>query len=467
MRISEWRLGGGLFSGRRFFALLAVLALAFLIAAACGEAATATPEATTDDSAAMPEPTAVPDEPDDVMPEPTAVPDEPDDVMPEPTAVPDEPDDAMEETGLRPRSEWTVENPATKEEIEAELEKYRGHSLVFSSWGGAYQAAQRQAYGIPMGDQFGIEVIDDGTPLLGKVRAMEASGNITWHVIDQGGGTIHNLGKNGSLEDLDFSVIDNRDFLEILKAPYIGGGGITWSEVWAYNADVYPEGNRPDSMDDFYDPVNFPGKRAWAYYPHGEMKFVLLADNPELINTPEGRASLSAPNEEQVDRAFELFDEYRDQVDLIWNTGSDCPQLLISGDLDMCTAWNGRIFDAAREGAPLNICWECGFTINTDGMGIIKGLKDQDPEAFDLAQLFLAWTSLPEINARISLFITYGPINLKSIAALEAPEYDEVRDQLPSSGTNIPFAIFTDEEYATVHEDAWRERYDAWKLTLE
>ena len=73
-----------------------------------------------------------------------------------------------------------------------------------------------------------------------------------------GTGTIHNLGRNGSLEDLDFSVIDNRDFLEVLKAPYTAGGGITWSETWAYNSDVYPEGNRPTIMSDFYDTEKFP-----------------------------------------------------------------------------------------------------------------------------------------------------------------------------------------------------------------
>ena len=452
---------------KTLLSVFVVLALALLIGIACGEAATATPETVAEEPTAMPEPTAMADEPDDAMPEPTAAPDESDDAMPEPTAMPDEPDDAMPETGIRPRSEWTVDNPATREEIEAELEKYRGHSLVFASWGGAYQSAQRQAYGIPFEDQFGIEVIDDGTPLLGRVRAMEASGNITWHVFDQGTGTIHNLGRNGSLEDLDFSIIDNRDFLEVLKAPYTAGGGITWGEVWAYNSDVYPEGNRPTTMTDFYDPEKFPGRRSWAYYPHGEMKFVLLSENPELVNTAEGRASLSALNPEQVDRAFELFVEYQDQVDLIWQTGSDCPQLLISGDLDMCTAWNGRIYDATKEGAPIEICWECGHLINTDGWGIIKGLKDQDPEAFDLAQLFMAWTSLPEINARISQFITYGPINIKSLVTLNEPEYDDVRDQLPSSSSNIPTAILNDEEHASVHDDEWRERYEAWKLTLQ
>ena len=73
--------------------------------------------------------------------------------MPEPTAMADEPT-AMPDTGLRPRSEWTEEEPVTFEELEAEIEKHRGESFVFTSWGGAYQSAQRQAYIEPYEQQF-------------------------------------------------------------------------------------------------------------------------------------------------------------------------------------------------------------------------------------------------------------------------------------------------------------------------
>ena len=452
--------GKGLTLRKGFMALFAVLALALLIAAACGEAATATPEAMPDE----PTPTAMTEEePDDAMPEPTAVmeDEEPDDAMPEPTATA-----MMEETGMRLRSEWTVENPATREEIEAELAKYRGRSIVFSSWGGAYQSAQRQAYGVPFAEQFGIEIIDDSQPTVGRVRAMQESGNVAWHVFDTGGGSIHALANGGSLEELDFSIIDTRDFLEVLKAPYIGGGGITWSETWAYNTDIYPEGSQPQNMADIYDTEKFPGRRSWSQFPDAEIVFALLSENPDLINSAEGRASLSAPNEEQVDRAFELFEEYRDQPNIFWTTGSDCPQFLLSGEADLCTNWNGRIYDAAKEGAPLKICWECGHVLNTDGWGIIKGLKEQDPETFELTQLYMAWTSFPEINSRMAQFITYGPVNTKALAALSDPIYDEVRDELPSSPTNIPYAVINNEVHRAANLDAWRERYEAWKGTL-
>jgi len=370
-------------------------------------------------------------------------------------------------SGLRPRWEWSVEEPATREEIEAELEKYRGQSLVFSSWGGAYQSAQRQAYAVPFTEQFGIEIIDDSAPTLGKVRSQSQSGNVTWHLFDTGTGSIHGLAGTGDLERLDFSVIDNRHFFDVVKSPYIGGGGITWSEVWAYNTDVFPMDNQPHTMADIYDTERFPGRRAWAYYPDAEIVFILLSENPSLLYTTEGRASLAAPNEEQVDRAFELFEEYRDQVDWFWQTGSDCPRSLISGEMSLCTAWNGRILDAAKDGAPIRVCWECGHVVNTDGWSIIKGLKDQDPQAFELAQLYMAWTSLPEINARIAQFVAYGPINSASLPYLDGREYEEVRDELPSSTANIPYAILKDEAHVARHTDEWRERWIAFQQSFE
>ena len=70
-----------------------------LVLAACGESATATPE-----------------------PEP----EEPETTMDDDAAMDDE--DAMV-SHVRPRSEWTAEEPATLEEIEAELTKYPRRQL--------------------------------------------------------------------------------------------------------------------------------------------------------------------------------------------------------------------------------------------------------------------------------------------------------------------------------------------------
>ena len=51
--------------------------------------------------------------------------------------------------------------PLTMEQVKAKLEKYRGSSLVITSWGGSYQDAQRKAYYQPFEKEFGIKIIED------------------------------------------------------------------------------------------------------------------------------------------------------------------------------------------------------------------------------------------------------------------------------------------------------------------
>ena len=81
----------------------------------------------------------------------------------------------------------------------------------------------------------------------------------------------------------------------------------------------------------------------------------------------------------------------------------------------------------------------------TGGWTIAKGLKEQDPVRYELANLVVAWATFPQNNVRMAQFITYGPINKKSFVYMDAPEYDAVRDELPTSGANIPYSILWDE----------------------
>ena len=461
---------------RALFGMLSILMVLMLVAAACGEEATPTP------TQEVMEEEVVEEEPVDEVMEEDVMEEEPvdevmeeemvDEVMEEEVMEEEMVDEVMEEevmedepvVGLRGPDQWTVEDPATRAEIEAELEKFRGDSFVFVSWGGAYQAAQRQAYIVPFEAQFGIDVIEESVPTAAKIRAMVETDNIEWHVIDNGTAGAFQLALSGDLEELDFSIIDVRDFLEVVQAPWFGGGGITWSTVLAYNTDSYPDGL--PNMSAYYDVERYPGRRGWAYYSDHEEVFVLLGENPSLLDTVEGRASLATLTDEQMDRAYELFDQHKDQISLFWQTGSDCPQLLISGELDMCTAWNGRIYDAQKEGAPLAICWHCGHQLNTDVWYIPRGLSTADPDKFYLAQLFMAWTSFPEINAEISKYITYGPVNIKSLPHLDDPGFDAVRDELPSSPANIQYAVLYDEKWGGEVADARYERYLEWQQNL-
>ena len=414
---------------RAVILVLGVLALSLLIGVACGETSTPTP---------VPEPaTSVP-------PTATAVP------APEATAT------LVPEAGIRPRDEWTVENPATLTEIEAELEKHRGKSIVIVGPGGAYQAAMRQAYFIPLGERFGIEVVEDSpnkTPAQ-WVTAAE-TGNIAWDVSAHGVADAVALIKTDTLEELDLSVVDIRDLLDPIRnlSPYMGGGEVTWSIVLAYNTDVYPGDSGPKTWADFFDVEKFPGRRglrnavAWG----GHIQIARLAREPELLNSPEGKEAANTPSREQIEEDFAWFADWVDDEDsdiVYWSSGSDCPQMLIAGEVDMCSAWNGRIFDAVEgEGAPLGICWECGHIINISGWDMVNGMKEMHPERYELGNLVIAWVTFAEINVQMSKYISYGPVNRKAIPLLDDPAFDDVRDELPTSAANAPYGIILDEVY--------------------
>ena len=176
---------------RMALGILSILLVLVLVAAACGEAATPTPApptsapATAVPATAVP-PTSAPDtsEPATAMPEPAAT------TAPAPaaTATPQPPTAVPEpEITLRPISEWTPENPATLEEVEAELEKRRGETFTFVSAGGAYQAAERQAWLDPLREKFGLVIIEDSPePSVAQTRSNAETGNIAYDIIDDG-----------------------------------------------------------------------------------------------------------------------------------------------------------------------------------------------------------------------------------------------------------------------------------------
>jgi len=372
-----------------------------------------------------------------------------------PTAVP-----AAGTSGVRPRSEWTEEEPATLAELEAEIETHRGESLVFTSWGGAYQAAQRQAYVTPFEEKFGLDIVEDSPTVYAKIRVMAETGNYQWNAIDVGGRALWAEIQADSLQALDMSVVDMSSHVDILRegAPYNGGGGITWSTVLAYNTDTYA--TAPTTWSDFFDRDRFPGRRGIRDAYRGSWFAAGLHLHPDWFDTAEGRARLGKPTEEDIAEYLAFYDGV--DFDLFWTTGSDCPQMLISGELDMCTAWNGRIYNAQIEGAPLGIAWEAGHLVGTGTFVMPKGLKEGDPQAYTNAELWIAWTGQPEINATQSKYITYGPSNTKSAPYLEGPDYDAVRDSLPTSAANIQHAVFEHEKHSGEWNDRWNEKWQAY-----
>jgi len=150
----------------------------------------------------------------------------------------------------------------------------------------------------------------------------------------------------------------------------------------------------PDSIDDFFNTADFPGKRGLRKSAKATLEMALMGDGVpasevyDLLETDEG-----------VDRAFAVLDRIKDDI-VWWEAGAQPPQLLADGEVTMSTAYNGRIFNAAvGEGQPLEVMWD-GQILDFD-LWVIANLAnalvnnfefwvDRDAE---LNERFNAWLS--------------------------------------------------------------------------
>ena len=90
----------------------------------------------------------------------------------------------------------------SSEQLAETLKKFKGETLTVVSWGGSYQAAQRNAFFEPFAKQFGINVVEDSPAGSTKIMAMVKSGKVTWDVVAGSSFYPDDLGNQGFLEQI-------------------------------------------------------------------------------------------------------------------------------------------------------------------------------------------------------------------------------------------------------------------------
>jgi putative spermidine/putrescine transport system substrate-binding protein len=354
--------------------------------------------------------------------------------------------------GLRPPSEWTLSNPATQAEIEAQLERHRGETLTFVAYGGTGQKASREGILIPLEKRFGIHFLEDTQPDSAKIEAMVNSGNVTWDVVSLGTFEIWNLGERGYLQALDHRIVDTRGLLKGVVTRWSAGGDtFLWGTVLAYRRGV----RQPHSWADFWNTKDFPGRRGYGDFLTGHLEIALFAAglSPAQIAFPLTR--------EREELTFRKLEELAPSVNVYWDSGSQCPQLLINGELDYCSAWNGRIYDAQKAGAPIEMCWECGWVAGSNGDVIPRGSRHTE-----LAQLVIAWGSFLPNVIQHSNYITYAPAVDPSALPRAMQLLQKTLDPttlaaLSGSESNRPYMLLADEKWEGENFDRLNGRYQA------
>lgn len=320
-------------------------------------------------------------------------------------------------------------------------------SLSVLSFGGAYQAAQRNAFFETYTAKTSIRFVEqEYGGEIAKVKAMVTTGGGNLDVVDVDGPAAQQGCDEGLFERLDWSKIGNRGDWLPGTASDCAVGTIVYGTVLAFDPAKFKEGG-PTKLADLFDTKRFPGKRGLWKTPVSNLEFALIADGVPSKDVYKVLATKAG-----VDRAFRMLDTIKKDV-VWWEAGAQAPQILVSGDVIMTTAWNGRIFNANKEGQHFKIVWD-NVLLDSDSWVIPKGAKNQDA-----SYAFIRYTVQAEVLATVPKYIPYGPVT-RAAAAAVAPEYAA---NLPTSPQNNASTAFsTDYGFWGDNGEELRRRFTNW-----
>lgn len=315
----------------------------------------------------------------------------------------------------------------------------QAEEMVFTSWGGTTQDAQKQAWAEPFTKETGITVLQDGPTDYGKLKAMVESGNVSWDVVDVEHDFAIKAAKDGLLEPLDFQVIDKSTIDPRFVTDH-AVGSFYYSFVLAYNQDMLGE-DGPKTWADLFDLEKFPDKRTfYKWSAPGAIEIALLADGV----APDQLYPLD------LDRAFKKLDTIKSEI-IWWSGGAQSQQLLASGEASLGQFWNGRAFAVQETGVNVGVSWEQNLTA-ADMLVVPKGSRNREA-----AMKFLAHATSPQGQADFAKLSAYAPVNVKSKPLLDPEIVATLPDQHAQSQINL------DMQYWADHRDEIASRWYAWQ----
>ena len=331
--------------------------------------------------------------------------------------------------------------------------------VTVMSWGGSYTKSQVEAYHKPFTAETGIVVnsVDSDNPAT-PIKAQVEAGNVTVDVADVEFSDAVRLCDEGLLEEMDHSMLSDAPDGTSAADDFIEGAlqdcavaNIVWSTVMAYNADNNP--TAPDSIDDFFNTADFPGKRGLRKSAKATLEMALMGDG-----VPASEVYDILDSDEGVDRAFAVLDRIKDDI-VWWEAGAQPPQLLADGEVVMSTAYNGRIFNAAvAENQPLEVVWD-GQILDFDLWVVPKGAPN-----LEAAMQFVAYSTGTQPLADQASWISYGPARKSSgaMVGLYSDGKTEMAPHMPTAADNLGNALVNNFEFWVDKDAELNERFNAW-----
>ncbi len=317
----------------------------------------------------------------------------------------------------------------------------KGTTVVFASWGGAYQDAEKVSYCEPFEKATGAKVVQDGPMNPAKFRAMIASGTPDWDVADVTGGFLEVGIKDGLFEKIDTKLITTSRIDPRFVSEY-GVGCIVWSSNLGFSTTAFPNG-APKTWADLFDLKKFPGKRTLQDSPTASLEVALLADGVA--------ADKLYPLD--VDRAFKKLDVIKEHT-VFWSTNSQSQQLFVDREVTAGVILNGRVYDAAQKGAKIALSWEQNIQ-QVDYLVVPRGSRNRDA-----AMRLIDTMTLAENQAKLANLIAYSPTNNEAFKSIDP----KLEPWLCTAPENTKRGLVLDQAYWRDNLKKLTERWTAWKL---
>ncbi len=315
-------------------------------------------------------------------------------------------------------------------------------------WGGGVQDVQRDLYFKPFAKQEGINFLED-TYLGGwaQFKAMQETGKVPWDVVQVEASELGRGCDEGVFLALDWAKIGPQPDFVPAAVSECGVGTIVWSVVIGYNADTVKD--EPKSSADFFDTKRWPGKRGMRKGPKLNLELALMADGVapadvyKVLSTPAG-----------VDRAFAKLDTVKPLVQW-WEAGAQAPEWLISGDVELSIAYNGRITKAIEDGQNLKMIWD--NTIYAIDSWVILAKSPHVETAYK----YIKFASQPKLQAEYTKSYAYGPTTVAAV-----PMVDPARAVDLPAGANLKTGLHGGSpealEFWIDNQEELTERWNAW-----
>lgn len=333
-------------------------------------------------------------------------------------------------------------------------------TLTVTTWGGAYEVSQREAYFDSFARTAGVEIrlkpYNGGVEPLRRQGPQDGGG---WDVLDMTEPDALAACEQGLLEPLDPQSLApapdgtpaNKDFL---SGAFFECGvvHIVYATVLAYDNRAFP-GEKPHTVSDFFDVERFPGKRALRRKPIALLEWALLS-----YGVPISQIYDLLSTERGMRLAFRKLDRIRDHI-VWWDSGSEPTELLKSGEVVMASGFNGRFFNArVNENVPITVIWDGQF-LDTSAWVISKNSPRRT-----LAEKFIRFATRAESMAALARLIPYGPTRRSAIRriGLHAKSNVPMLHHMPTSPQNLQRAIRSDSLWYAHTETVRQRRFKDW-----